>query len=110
MAGLDHLHRLRVPGLHVVVYNLEERDNQYESFCNGRISCTAVTITIEISSFEYVSEESNSPKRSTEFTLDSSLESLDMMFFLSSKRVYRHCYTNYNQDCKYVFGLCVTSS
>ena len=82
MAGLDHLHRLLFPGLHAVVYELEERyshlDMEY-----GQIPCTAFTITIDISSFEHVSEVSDSPKHSSQLTLDSSLESLDMMVFFS---------------------------
>ena len=47
----------------------------------GRIPCTAVTIMIEISSLEHVLKCLTRQNILTELTLDSSLESLDIMFF-----------------------------
>ena len=47
----------------------------------GRIPCTAVTIMINISSLEHVLKCLTRQNILTELTLDSSLESLDIMFF-----------------------------
>ena len=85
MAGLDHLHRLLFPGLHAVVYKLEERYSHL-GMEYGQIPCTAFTITIDSPLLNMFLKVSDSPKHSSQLTLDSSLESLNMMgfFFLNN--------------------------
>ena len=74
-----------------VFYSRSKHGGARQSSRNGRIPCTAVMIMIDISSLEHVLKCLTRQNVLTELTLNSSLESLDIMFFSLNSFHFWHC-------------------